>query len=143
MYGERVTEPRLTATWPSLATAPHPMLHTIGRALSEHYGVDFDGVWVNLYRDHRDSTGWHGDAATCRRRECVVPVLTLGSVRRFLLRPVDGGPSTTFQPLPGDLVVMGGRCQSDWRHSVPKQDVPTGPRISVNFSASAQGVPDD
>jgi alkylated DNA repair dioxygenase AlkB len=34
----------------------------------------------------------------------------------------------------GDLVVMGGRCQRDWRHSVPKQASPAGPRISINFA---------
>jgi hypothetical protein len=34
----------------------------------------------------------------------------------------------------GDLVVMGGRAQRDWRHSVPKQATPAGPRISINFA---------
>ena len=41
----------------------------------------------------------------------------------------------------GDLVVMGGRCQTEWRHSVPKQTTPAGPRISVNFRASSQARP--
>jgi alkylated DNA repair dioxygenase AlkB len=34
----------------------------------------------------------------------------------------------------GDLIVMGGRSQRDWRHSVPKQATPAGPRISINFA---------
>ena len=42
----------------------------------------------------------------------------------------------------GDLIVMGGRCQRDWRHCVPKQATPSGPRISVNFAASSQFRPD-
>ncbi|MEI5675648.1 MULTISPECIES: alpha-ketoglutarate-dependent dioxygenase AlkB [unclassified Nocardioides] len=142
MYTRRVVEPRLTAQYPRLADAPHLLLHTAAQALSAHYGVTYDGLWINLYRDHRDSTGWHGDGASTRRRECVVPVLTLGAQRRFLLRPVDGGPSTDLRPVAGDLVVMGGRCQTDWRHRVPKQSTPSGPRISVNFSASEQAVPD-
>lgn len=142
MYTRRVVEPRLTATYPRLAEAPHTLLLTAAAALSHHYGVTYDGVWINLYRDHRDSTGWHGDGASCRRRECVVPVLTLGAERRFLVRPVGGGSSTVFRPVAGDLVVMGGRCQTDWRHCVPKQTVPAGPRISVNFSAREQTVPD-
>jgi alkylated DNA repair dioxygenase AlkB len=29
---------------------------------------------------------------------------------------------------------MGGRAQRDWRHSVPKQATPAGPRISINFA---------
>lgn len=142
MFTQTVTEPRLTAEYPRLADAPQPMLHTLARALSAHYGVDYDGLWINLYRDHRDSTGWHGDGSSTRKRECTVPVLTLGAARRFLIRPTEGGESRVFQPLSGDLIVMGGRCQTDWRHCVPKQAAPAGARISVNFQASSQAIPD-
>jgi hypothetical protein len=134
------SEPRLTLDVADLRLAPHPMLRTVAEVLSEHYGVTYDGLWMNLYRDHRDSTGWHGDKASCRRPECVVPVLSLGATRRFLVRPADGGASTRFTPVSGDLVVMGGRCQTDWRHSVPKQTSASGPRISVNFRASSQAL---
>jgi alkylated DNA repair dioxygenase AlkB len=142
MYTRTVTEPRLTAEYPRLALAPQAMLHTLAGVLSRHYGVAYDGLWVNLYRDHHDSTGWHGDGPSARRTECIVPVLSLGAARRFLIRPVDGGTSTVLQPLSGDLVVMGGRCQTDWRHCVPKQTGSAGPRISVNFSARSQAAPD-
>ncbi|QIK65993.1 alpha-ketoglutarate-dependent dioxygenase AlkB [Nocardioides sp. HDW12B] len=141
VYGERTVEPRLTAEHHDLTTAPET-LQDAARALSAHYGVTYDRLWLNLYRDHHDSTGWHGDGASTRRRECVVPVLSLGAARRFLIRPTAGGRSSSFRPLAGDLVVMGGRCQTDWRHSVPKQTAPSGPRISVNFAATSQARPD-
>ncbi|GAA5113068.1 alpha-ketoglutarate-dependent dioxygenase AlkB [Alloalcanivorax gelatiniphagus] len=141
MYGTRVKEPRLTAEHRDLGDAPE-MLRDMARTLTAHYGVTYDRLWINLYRTHRDSTGWHGDGASTRRRECVVPVLSLGTPRRFLVRPTPGGPSRTFRPLAGDLIVMGGRCQVDWRHSVPKEVGPSGPRISVNFAASSQFRPD-
>lgn len=141
MYGRLVTEPRLTAEHPDLGTAPAALQDLAGR-LAQRYGVAYDRLWLNLYRDHRDSTGWHGDGASARRRECVVPVLSLGAARAFLLRPTTGGPSTRVRPLSGDLVVMGGRCQTDWRHCVPQQSAHAGPRISVNFAASSQSVPD-
>jgi alkylated DNA repair dioxygenase AlkB len=137
MYDKRVDEPRLTAEYRELAAAP-PFLQSLAEALSEHYGVHYDGLWINLYRDERDSTGWHRDHATCRKPECVVPVLTLGATRRFLLKPAAGGPSTRLSPTNGDLVVMGGRCQSDWRHCVPKQRTPSGRRMSINFSSTSQ-----
>ncbi|MEW9555501.1 alpha-ketoglutarate-dependent dioxygenase AlkB [Nonomuraea sp. NPDC050783] len=140
MFDKKFVEPRLTAEYTDLAAVPEPMLVTITAALSEHYGVPYDGLWLNLYRDHRDSTGWHGDWRTCRREECVVPVLSLGVTRRFLLKPRTGGPSVTLVPASGDLVVMGGRCQLDWRHCVPKQSAPAGPRVSVNFSSRLQAT---
>jgi alkylated DNA repair dioxygenase AlkB len=136
-----VLEPRLTAQYRDLAAAP-ASLQVMAQVLTARYGVTYDRLWVNLYRDQRDSTGWHGDGASTRRRECVVPVLSLGAPRRFLLRPARGGPSTTLRPLAGDLVVMGGRCQTDWRHSVPKQAAAAGARISVNFAATSQFRPD-
>lgn len=140
MFTQYVIEPRLTAEYPVLAEAPIPLLHTIADALSSHYEVPYDGLWVNLYRDHRDSTSWHFDS-NCRSETCIVPVLSLGATRRFALRPKAGGPSTTLTAMAGDLIVMGGRCQRDWVHAVPKQAHPAGPRISVNFKSEAQGVP--
>jgi alkylated DNA repair dioxygenase AlkB len=142
MINRTVTEPRLTAEYNDLHAAPDERLRAAATALSAHYGVPYDGLWINYYRDHRDSTGWHGDWPTCKRAECVVPVLTLGATRRFLLKPREGGRSRVMTPAAGDLIVMGGRCQRDWRHSVPKQTTPSGPRVSVNFSSRFQAVRD-
>jgi alkylated DNA repair dioxygenase AlkB len=62
-----------------VATAPEPILAAIAEVLSRRYDVPYDGVWLNLYRDEHDSTGWHGDWATCKRDHCFVPVLSLGA----------------------------------------------------------------
>lgn len=141
MVNRMVAEPRLTAEYTDLAAAPDALLRAAAAALSAHYGVPYDGLWLNRYRDHRDSTGWHGDWATCRREVCTVPVLSLGAPRRFLLKPRLGGRSIGLTPIGGDLVVMRGRCQRDWRHCVPKQATPAGVRVSVNFSSRWQAMP--
>jgi alkylated DNA repair dioxygenase AlkB len=73
-----MTEPRLTAEYPDLTSAPRT-LQQAARTLTAHYGVTYDHLWLNLYRNHRDSTGWHGDGTSTRRRECVVAVLSLGA----------------------------------------------------------------
>ncbi len=140
MVNRMVVEPRLTAECTDLEQAPDPLLRTAAAALSNHYGVPYDGLWMNLYRDHHDSTGWHGDWPTCKRDVCTVPVLSLGATRRFLLKPREGGRSIALTPESGDLIVMGGRCQRDWRHCVPKQTAPAGARISVNFSSRLQAT---
>ena len=136
MFDKTVIEPRLTAEYPVLADAPIPRLREIGARLSEEYGVPYDNAWLNLYRSHDDSTSWHADRPANRLPTTSVPVLSLGATRRFLIRPKDGGKSVTFVVNAGDLIVMGGRCQRDWVHSVPKERIATGPRISVNFSST-------
>jgi alkylated DNA repair dioxygenase AlkB len=137
MYDRQVDEPRLTLEYRDMAAAP-AILVEVAAALSEYCGVPYDGVWMNWYRDHRDSTSWHADRPANNPRTATVPVLSLGAIRRFLIRRNGGGPSTVFIPAGGDVLIMRGRCQKDWRHSVPKQRTPAGPRMSVNFSSTTQ-----
>jgi len=138
MYTRTVTEPRLTAEYPVIADAPHPVLHHVTAALADHYEQPFTRLWMNWYRDHSDGTGWHADRPADRLPEAVIPVLSLGATRRFLIRPAAGGSSTTITTRGGDLVVMGRRAQRDFQHSVPQQSTPAGPRVSLNFSVDTR-----
>jgi alkylated DNA repair dioxygenase AlkB len=141
MYMKNVLEPRLTAEFHVLREAPVPRVRELGEALSVQYSVSYDSVWMNLYRDQNDSTAWHGDRP-CLRDNCIVPVLSLGATRRFLIRPKHGGRTRTFIARSGDLIVMGGRCQKDWVHCVPKESAHAGARISINFASKLQAVAD-
>jgi alkylated DNA repair dioxygenase AlkB len=139
MYTRMVAEPRMTAEYPVLADVPQPILREIGAVLSDRYGVRYERLWMNLYRDNNDGTGWHADRPANKLPETVIPVLSLGATRRFLIRPAAGGKSTIFTPASGDLIVMGGTCQRGWVHCVPKQKTAAGPRASLNFSARDSG----
>lgn len=134
MYERMVVEPRLTTRgWPD---PPDPIPAMAG-ALSDRYGRDLSAVSANLYRDGSDSVAWHGDRIGRERGETVVATVSLGSPRRFLLRPTAGGrPSLRLTPGAGDLLVMGGTCQRTWQHAVPKCSH-AGPRISVMFREAA------
>ncbi len=138
LFEQTFREPRLTAEYRNLHDAPEKTLTDAAAALSTHYGVVYDSLWLNLYRDGQDSTGWHRDRFSCRRPECIGPVLTLGATRRFLIKPRAGGTSVVFKPHCGDLVVMGGRSQEDWVHSVPKEPGIAERRVSINFQSSMQ-----
>jgi alkylated DNA repair dioxygenase AlkB len=134
MYDREVTEPRLTAGWSvdsGVSTLPGE-LEQMRVVLSARYGVDFDSVGLNLYRDGRDSVAWHGDRIDRSILEPVVALVSLGEPRPFLLRPKGGGSSRRFLLGRGDLLVTGGRTQRDWQHSVPKV-ASAGPRISIAF----------
>src|SRR5262249_36226776 len=141
MFDRMVIEPRLTAEVRRLTEAPHPALVQAAERLSESYGVPYDHLWLNYYRDGRDSTAWHRDHISCRRPGCTVPVSSLRATPRFLLRRKQGGGSIPFQVSSGTMLVMGGRAQDDWVHAVPKEPGVAGARISVNFQSSEQATP--
>jgi len=139
MYDKQVLEPRLTAGWSTdAADATTPaVLRELTAVLSSRYGVDFDRVWVNLYRGGADSVAWHGDRNRLVMTRPLVATVSLGSRRRFLLRRRGTTTAThRLEPGHGDLVVMGGRCQSEWEHTVPKTTQPVGPRMSVTIRHS-------
>jgi alkylated DNA repair dioxygenase AlkB len=129
MYDRVVEVPRLvTGRW----DAPPAPLGEAAALLSARYRLDLSAVSANLYRDGHDSVAWHGDRIGRVRPTTVVAILSLGEPRRFLLRPTGGGASLALDPGPGDLVVLGGTCQTTFEHCVPKR-AHAGPRISVMF----------
>jgi alkylated DNA repair dioxygenase AlkB len=137
MHAGMVAEPRLTAWW-DLHQKAHevpPVLLHVRDVLASRYGVDFDSIGCNLYRDGQDSVAWHGDTVRKTMAEPIVAILSLGEPRRLLLRPVGGGSSVRYVLGGGDLFVMGGTCQHTWQHSVPKVRS-AGPRLSVTFRHS-------
>ncbi|MDQ1641880.1 MAG: hypothetical protein QOJ90_1231 [Actinomycetota bacterium] len=139
MYDKNVLEPRLVAAWSGETLAELPaQLQEVRAAVSDRYRVDFDSVLVNLYRDGRDGVAWHGDTVRKRLPEAVVVTVGLGERRRFLLRPGESGPAVhTLHSGHGDLVVMGGRTQHEWQHTVPKSGR-AGARMSVTMRHSAR-----
>ena len=143
MYERRVSEPRLVAGWAGGALADLPArLEEVRIRLSERYGVEFDSVLVNLYRDGRDGVAWHGDTVGRTLTDPAVATVSLGERRRFLLRRGSSGrPSHRFLPGEGDLLVMGGACQLDWQHTVPKA-ARAGARMSVTLRHSRPARPD-
>lgn len=140
MYDHLVEVPRLSA-WCDLheAVVP-PELRQAAELLGAHYGEVFTTAGLNLYRDGSDSVAWHGDRVGRTRPQTVIPLISLGERRPFLLKAATGGPSLRFELGRGDLLVMGGTCQLTWRHCVPKV-TRAAPRLSVAFrSTEATGA---
>ncbi|HEY4333408.1 MAG TPA: alpha-ketoglutarate-dependent dioxygenase AlkB [Ilumatobacteraceae bacterium] len=135
MWDRLLPEPRLTAWWDGRdgTSEALPVLAEIRAALTAHYSRPFDSIGYNLYRDGRDSVAWHGDRERYVHEDPIVAIVSLGSPRPFQLRPRGGGRSITRRLGSGDLLVMGGACQHDWEHAVPKVAHASGPRLSIMF----------
>jgi alkylated DNA repair dioxygenase AlkB len=147
MWDHEVLEPRLTSWWGAESGRPlePAILDRMRRALSDRYGVEFDSMGLNLYRDGRDSVAWHGDRIARDIAEPLVAIVSIGEPRRFLLRPKPGGRGVSPKRTAGgrlatvrlvlgrgELLVTGGATQRAWEHSVPKV-ASAGPRMSLTF----------
>lgn len=112
---------------------------TVFRAgLLRSIGVDFNGCLVNHYRDGADSIAWHSDdepeMGPRQPDDVIVAAVSLGAMRRFVLRrKADKTDRVELELGGGNVVVMGGACQRDWEHSVPKTTKPVGPRMSLTY----------
>lgn len=139
MYDSIVDEPRLTSWWSARRGTPEPLpvLATARHVLTEHYGVAFDSIGFNLYRDGDDSVAWHGDRHRHTVVDPIVAILSVGEPRPLRLRPRGGGQSRVWDLGAGDLFVMGGACQHEWEHCVPKLRRHAGPRMSITFRHDA------
>ncbi len=150
-YDHWVEERRLGALWRSGLPLPHPALAEVHRRLQHRYGVRFDGFGLIQYRDGSDGQAFHRDTDMRWLDDTVIAILTLGARRPWLLRPRTSrydhsetrGAVIDIAPGSGDLLVMGGRCQADWEHSVPyRPREHMGPRISIQWRhASRRGRP--
>ncbi|WP_116999455.1 alpha-ketoglutarate-dependent dioxygenase AlkB [Desertimonas flava] len=141
-YDHWVEERRLGASWHRGRPLPHPALAEVHRVLQHRYKVQFGGFSLIQYRDGNDGQAFHRDTDMRWLDDTIIAVLSLGARRPWLLRPrsqrhnldVGKGATHDLQPGHGDLLVMGGRCQADWEHSVPylpRQAV--GTRISMQW----------
>src|SRR5262249_35498002 len=108
-------------------------LAAIKRRVEEASGAEFNSLLLNLYRDGRDSIGYHTDAEPELGRDPVVATLSFGSAREFVLRHGATREKISYRLGHGSLLVMGGSAQHHWQHAVPKTNEEVGERISLTF----------
>ena len=149
MWGRRMPQPRLTA-WYGDAGASYaysgvelhplpwtPVLLDIKARIEKTTGSSFNSVLLNYYRDHRDSVGFHSDDEPELGERPVIASLSLGAERTFILKhkKLKGMQETpcAFAPASGSLLLMRGDTQRCWRHGVPKENRPCGPRVNLTF----------
>ncbi|HKO91991.1 MAG TPA: alpha-ketoglutarate-dependent dioxygenase AlkB [Polyangiaceae bacterium] len=142
MYEHEVDVPRLVARAPTGGSL-FELLKEISGTLSERYRcalgssageVALARCRLAQYRDGADSVAFHGDRIGRDAAESVVATVSVGTPRRFVMKPNAGGRALSWRLGWGDLFVMGGTCQRTWQHAVPKC-VRADPRISIIFRA--------
>jgi alkylated DNA repair dioxygenase AlkB len=145
LLGRRVRQPRLIAWAGALGyrysgqtLEPRPFTPSTERVLAlvrERAAVPFNHVLLNRYRDGADSMGLHADDEPELGDDPVVATVSLGTARRFVLKPRRKalGGAHVVDLGHGSLLTMGGTCQRHYVHGVPRQQGLRGERISLTF----------
>lgn len=96
-------------------------------------GRRFNSVLCNLYRDGKDSMGWHADDEPELGDRPFIASLSFGAERRFRIRHRKHHHTLDIPLQDGDLLLMGGELQRRWWHCVPKTVRPCDERINLTF----------
>jgi alkylated DNA repair dioxygenase AlkB len=110
-----------------------PELTRIKQQVEAASGAAYNSLLLNLYRDGRDSIGFHTDAEPELGVNPVVATVSFGSERDFLLKHKATKETIRYRVTHGSLLVMGGTSQHHWLHAVPKIEAAVGERISLTF----------
>ncbi len=145
IVGREVALPRLTAWYGDAGyrysgidnpPRPWPPLLAELKTTAERLALtSFNSVLANLYRNGRDSMGWHSDDERSLGPEPVIASLSFGAVRRFRLKHKTEPSTIALDLEPGSCLIMAGSLQHHWRHALPKTARPVGPRVNLTFRA--------
>lgn len=146
VFGKVHAQPRLTAlfgnnekpySYSNISMQPHEFskeLLAVKQKIETKTDVVFTTCLLNLYRDGKDSNGWHADNEKELGTNPVIASLTLGEERFFYLK------HRTQKELKhklllehGSLLLMKGATQHHWLHQIPKTAKPIGSRINLTF----------
>ncbi len=147
IFGKPVLEPRLTAwigdpgaayTYSGIRMVPLPWTETlleIKNRVENSVGEKFNSVLANLYRDHRDSMGLHSDDEKELGKKPTIASVSFGAARKFIMKhkTIKTLPQKNYLLESGSLLIMRGETQKFWKHGIPKDSRPCGPRINLTF----------
>ncbi|KAI9702003.1 MAG: hypothetical protein M1836_001347 [Candelina mexicana] len=143
--------------------APRPIpgcLDELRKSAEAATNTTFNFCLVNYYADGADSISYHSDDERFLGSDPAIASFSLGAKRDFLMKhkpppappsgsnkdalpatatsPIKEAPSSNPLKLPlasGDMILMRGRTQSNWLHSIPKRKgrESEGGRINITF----------
>lgn len=146
VFGKTHPQPRLTAlfgddsksySYSNLTMQSHPwsaLLHKIKVQIESATEVHFSTVLLNLYRDGKDSNGWHADNEKELGQNPIIASVSFGAERYFYLKHKSNKNLKQKILLEnGSLLIMRGSTQHHWLHQIPKTAKPIAPRINLTF----------
>ncbi len=146
VFGKTYKQPRLTAlygnnsqvySYSNITMHPHVFtkeLLLIKSKVEKVVDSNFTTCLLNLYRDGKDSNGWHADNEKELGINPIVASVSFGADRLFKLKHKDHSNIKKDIVLHnGSLLIMKGETQNKWLHQIPKTNKNIGKRINLTF----------
>lgn len=146
IFGKTMMQPRLVAwygeagiayTYSKQTIYAKPwtdLLLLIKNKIEQTTATTYNSVLLNLYRNGKDSMGWHSDDEKELGINPTIASLSLGTTRDFQLKhKTHPFAKTTIALTHGSLLIMAGSLQHHWQHALPKRAKCIAPRINLTF----------
>jgi alkylated DNA repair dioxygenase AlkB len=146
VFGKLYPQPRLTAlyannnrkySYSGLTLEPKPFtpsLIKLKQRIEEISNTNFTSCLLNLYRNGKDSNGWHADDEKELGRNPVIASVSLGQERIFHFKHKTKKELKYKLLLEnGSLLLMEGETQHNWYHQIPKTRKIINERINLTF----------
>ncbi len=146
LFGKTHLQPRLTAlfadgkkrySYSGITMFPHPFtntLKTLKTRVEKATHTSYNACLLNLYRNGKDSNGWHADDEKELGENPVIASVSLGAGRWFHLQHKKNKALKHKIFLEnGSLLLMKGATQHHWKHQLPKTTRQIGERINLTF----------
>ena len=99
-------------------------------------GIIFDSCNTNLYSSGYDGVGWHQDNESLfdtSNKETTILSLSFGVTRTFGIKKKGEHESISLEVESGDVIIMAGKFQRYYYHTIFKDYSTTGCRINLAF----------
>ena len=147
MYGKSMTLKRRIAwyaenkqsyTYSGLKKEPLPFteeLSIIKDKVEKKTDIIFNSVLLNDYENGRVGMGWHSDDEKELGKNPIIASLSFGASRDMLFRNIKDHSVKKVKVLieNGSLLVMKGKTQHFWQHSIPKRLKVKQRRVNLTF----------
>ena len=133
---------------------PRPIpecLDLLRRVTEAATSTRFNFCLVNYYASGSDSISYHSDDERFLEPEPAIASFSLGAKRDFLLKhkeipPKEGETALSTEPIKlplgsGDMLLMRGKTQPNWLHSIPKRKSEEADKGRINITFRKAMVP--
>lgn len=146
VFGKTYKQPRLTAlfgnnkkpySYSNITMHPHLFtteLEEIKAKIENKLNIKFTSCLANLYRDGKDSNGWHADNEKALGKNPSIASVSFGEDRFFHLKhKANKNLRRKILLKNGSLLIMKGETQEHWLHQIAKTKTYKNPRVNLTF----------